>query len=400
MNITILPSKANGEIKAQPSKSMAHRLIIAAVLAKGKSVIKNVVMSEDIKATLSAAEAFGAKYEIAGDEITVDSNGFNPEKNAVINCNESGSTLRFLIPVALTASFSIVFSGKQRLMKRPLAEYENICKKEGLAFDRKDGKIEVCGKLCAGNYEIRGDVSSQYITGLLFALPLLDDDSVLKILPPVESRSYIDLTFETLDIAKIRYEKDGDTVKIFGNQQYSPITETVEGDFSNAAFPDAFGLIGGDVTVTGLSENSKQGDSVYKEYFNRLICETPALDIQNCPDLAPVLLAVAALKNGATLENTARLRYKESDRGNAMKEELEKFGADITVEENSITVKKAPLHFPSSPLSSHNDHRIAMALSVICSVTGGTITGAEAVNKSYPNYWKDLEKLGIEVKNE
>ncbi len=400
MNITILPSKANGEIKAQPSKSMAHRLIVAAILAKGKSVIKNVVMSEDIGATLSAAAAFGAKYEISGDKITVISDGFSPEKNAVVDCNESGSTLRFLIPVALTADFPIVFTGKPRLMERPLSEYENICKKERLLFERGDGKITVCGKLTAGYFEIRGDVSSQYITGLLFALPLLGGDSVLKILPPVESRSYIDLTFETLDLAKIKYEKDGNSVRIFRNRQYSPITQTVEGDFSNAAFPDAFGLIGGDVTVTGLSENSKQGDSVYREYYRKLNGGTPVLDIGNCPDLAPVLLAVAALKNGATLENTARLRYKESDRGNAMKEELEKFGADITVEDNRITVKKAPLHFPTSPLSSHNDHRIAMALSVICSVTGGTITGAEAVRKSYPDYWKDLEKLGIEVKYE
>lgn len=400
MNITILPSKARGKIKAQPSKSMAHRLIVAAILAKGKSVIKNVVMSEDIDATLSAAAAFGAKYEVSGDEITVISNGFSPEKNAVVDCNESGSTLRFLIPVALTAAFPTVFTGKPRLMERPLAEYENICKKEGLLFERGDGKITVCGKLTAGNYEIRGDVSSQYITGLLFALPLLGGNSVLQILPPVESRSYIDLTFETLDLAKTKYEKDGNSVRIFGNQQYSPIAKTVEGDFSNAAFSDAFGLIGGDVTVTGLSENSKQGDSVYREYYRKLNGGTPVLDIGNCPDLAPVLLAIAALKNGATLENTARLRYKESDRGNAMKEELEKFGADITVDDNRITVKKTPLHFPTSPLSSHNDHRIAMALSVICSVTGGTITGAEAVRKSYPDYWKDLEKLGIEVKYE
>lgn len=400
MNITVLPSKAKGKIKAQPSKSMAHRLIVAAILAKGKSVIKNVVMSEDIGATLSAAAAFGAKYKVSEDEIIVISNGFSPEKNAVVDCNESGSTLRFLIPVALTAAFPTVFTGKPRLLERPLAEYENICKKEGLLFERGDGKITVCGKLTAGNYEIRGDVSSQYITGLLFALPLLEGNSVLQILPPVKSRSYIDLTFETLDLAKIKYEKDGNSVRIFGNQQYSPIAKTVEGDFSNAAFPDAFGLIGGDVTVTGLSENSKQGDSVYREYYRKLNGGTPVLDIGNCPDLAPVLLAIAALKNGATLENTARLRYKESDRGNAMKEELEKFGADITVEDNRITVKKTPLNFPTSPLSSHNDHRIAMALSVICSVTGGTITGAEAVRKSYPDYWKDLEKLGIEVKYE
>lgn len=400
MKVTVFPSIAKGTIKAQPSKSAAHRLIIAAALAKGRSVIGNVVLSDDIKATLNGIRAFGADCSVSENTVTITSEGFCPIPESIVDCHESGSTLRFLLPLAMTAGVPINFVGKERLMARPLLEYEKICKQDGIKFERTENGITVCGKLKSESFSVRGDVSSQYVTGLLFASALRESDTVINVLPPIESKPYIDITLDVFDTCKIKYLFSENSIKIFGKQKFSAVSKNVEGDYSNAAFPSAFGLIGGDVEISGLDCNTKQGDAIFERYFAEIKDGRPILDVKNCPDLAPILMATAAIKNGAVLENTARLKFKESDRGNAMKEELEKFGAKISVEENRITVEKADLHSPTEELSSHNDHRIAMALSVVCSVTGGTITEAEAVAKSYPQYWKETEELGIEVKYE
>lgn len=393
-------SRAEGEINAPPSKSMSHRLLIAAGLAEGTSTIRNIALSEDVMATIDALSAFGAKCTVAGDVVTVI--GADITKATVketVNCRESGSTLRFFIPLGLILSSPVNFTGYGRLLKRPMTIYEDICREQGLFYEHDEDKITVKGGLKSGLYKVRGDISSQFITGLLFALPLLEGESIIEILPPVESRPYIDMTLKALSDFGIKYSENGNTVTIPGGQHYKSGDITVEGDYSNAAFLEALNLIGGNVKVGGLDENSIQGDKAYIEFYKLLEKgEGCVLDISQCPDLGPVLMGMAAVKGGAKLTGTRRLRIKESDRGEAMREELRKFGICSKVLENDIIVFGGQLQTPTETLSSHNDHRIAMTLALLLSITGGTLNDPLCVNKSYPAFWEDIKKLGIEAK--
>ncbi len=398
MIVKIIPSRAFGRVNAPPSKSMAHRLLICGALSK-QSVISGVSFSKDIEATLSCLKALGAKIVIEGDTITI--GGIDINKTAasqVLFCNESGSTLRFLIPLCLLFGQPFTLGGSQRLMERPLAVYDEICKSQGIIFKQGETSLSLCGKLSAGKYTVRGDISSQFISGLMFALPLLQQDSIIEITGKLESASYLNLTVKALADFGVQITRyDERTFYIKGNQTYKSRDLKVEGDYSNAAFFEAFNLIGGNVAVSNLSKISAQGDRVYKKMLAQIREGAPSLDISDCPDLAPVLIASAALKNGAVFTGTRRLKIKESDRGAAMAEELSKFGCDIKVFENKIAVPKSELYSPKLPLSSHNDHRIAMALSVVASVYGGEIYGAEAVSKSFPDYFERLNSLGIKT---
>lgn len=390
MNVIIEKSLLKGRIKAPASKSMAHRLLISAGLAEGESRIKNIAYSEDILATLDCLEAMGAVIERGEDEVKV--RGISPKgisQSKTFLARESGSTLRFFVPLALLSDKEHTFTGYGRLMERPMEVYENICREKGLLFKREEGKIKTKGVLEGGEFTVRGDISSQFISGLLFALPLCKTESRIKLLPPVESRSYIDMTIDAMkDFGVSVSWEDETTLHIPGSQKYKSRELTVEGDYSNAAFLDAFNLLGGEVEVTGLKESSLQGDRVYKEYFELLKKGSPVLDVRDCPDLAPILMTLAAFLNGATLKGTARLKIKESDRGQVMKDELSKFGAHIEVKENEIIINKAPLHKSEEILSGHNDHRIVMSLAVLCSAFGGEIEGSEAVRKSYPDFFE------------
>ena len=264
-----------------------------------------------------------------------------------------------------------------------------------------NGAITVSGTLLPGKYTIRGNVSSQFATGLLFALPLLPENSELEILPPAESESYIAVTADVLKKFGVCIEKTAqNTWFIGGNQHFSSGIFRTEGDESNAAFFKALNALGGNVIVTGLNKNSLQGDKICDTLFKQLSAGYTEADLKNCPDLAPVLFAVAAAKHGARFSGTYRLKIKESDRAEAMREELAKFGAVVTVAENEVTVLPPPcgLHAPESVLSSHGDHRIAMALSLLCTITGGTISGAEAVRKSYPDFFSVLSSLGVSLR--
>lgn len=395
MNVTIEKCTLKGEIYAPPSKSMAHRLLICAGLSEGESEIKNIAFSEDILATLDCLEALGA--DIKKSETAVKIKGVSPKKikdGKIFPARESGSTLRFFIPIALLSDVCHTFTGYGRLMERPMEVYEKICEDKGLLFERQEGTIKVKGRLTGGDFTLRGDISSQFISGLLFALPLCDGDSTLKLTGKIESRSYIDMTVDAMKSFGVNIDwKDESTLYIKGAQRYKSQCLAVEGDYSNAAFLDAFNLMGGDVKVKGLKEDSLQGDRVYKNYFEKLSEGRPTLDVSDCPDLAPVLMTLAVLKNGAVLKGTARLKIKESDRGEVMKEELSAFGADITVKENEIVINKSPLHKSERVLSGHNDHRVVMSLTVISSLYGGEIEGAEAVKKSYPDFFEAIESL-------
>ena len=391
------PCVLHGKIDAPPSKSMAHRYLIGAALSGKKCVLNGISFSEDILASIDCIRACGAKITVDGDSVTVDPQGFMQAEAPILNCRESGSTLRFFIPLALCLGRSVRFTGSERLLERPLGVYEELCRDNGFVFEKNEGLITVCGNLKSGSYRIRGDISSQFITGLILALVYLSKDSSIEIIPPFESRSYIDLTLSALSSfgACVRFV-DEYRIEIKKSQMQA-FSGRIEGDYSNAAFLDAFNFLGSDVEVGNLKFDSLQGDRVYSEYFEKLSSGTPTLDISNCPDLGPILFALAALKNGAVFTGTDRLKVKESDRGSAMHEELSKLGGGLIFGENKITVPKQELRYNGTELCGHNDHRIVMALSVILSKIGGDINGAEAVKKSYPEFFEDIKKLFAEV---
>ena len=397
MRAVIRPGSAKGTIQAPPSKSMAHRLLLAAGLARGESVIGSVAYSEDILATLDCLAALGAAIDREGDRVHV--RGCDPASApaALLPCRESGTTLRFMIPLCLLSGHEMHLTGSAGLMRRPLGVYEDICRERHLRFEKTGNGVSVQGKLTGGAYTLPGSVSSQFVSGMLFALPLLPAESSLALIPPVESRAYIDMTLHTLARFGVPVRREENLFRIPGHAVYAPQALDVEGDWSNAAFFLALNCLGGDVRVNGLSADSLQGDRICAELFRRLASGPAEADVSGCPDLAPVLMAVAACCRGARFTGTRRLRFKESDRGNAMARELAKFGARVRVEENRIDIIPSPLHAPEEPLSSHGDHRVAMALSVICTHLGGVIEGAQDVRKSMPDYWEKLAALHINV---
>ena len=397
MIVNIEKGTASGRMIAPPSKSMAHRTLICGALSK-MSIIKNIEFSEDIKATLSCLEALGARVEIDGSTVKI--GGLLEAQGTIKNpldCRESGSTLRFILPLCLLKGEPCLLKGSNRLFERPLSVYENICQETGIKYAQKENCVAVAGKLSSGSYEIRGDISSQFISGLLFALPLLSGDSELIIKGGFESASYVGLTLKALGDFGIRINRsDANTLYIYGNQTYKNTEVSVEGDYSNAAFFDALNLLGGNVLIKGLDKKSLQGDRIYKEYFKLLGGKEP-IDLSDCPDLAPILFALSAIKGGNVFTGTKRLRIKESDRASAMAEELNKFGVSVKIEENSVIIGNSIIKAPELVLNGHNDHRIVMALSVLCTLTGGKIAGAEAVAKSLPDFFKRLSALGIKV---
>ena len=438
MRVTIAPSHISGTLSAPPSKSMAHRALICAALAEGESHITNLSGSEDISATCRALTLLGAKFTPEGENgvCVTGTGGQITAPEVPVDCGESGSTLRFLIPVFARCGKPVTFTGHGRLMERPQTVYAGLFKACSIPFSHTDESIRVYGALPAGQYTIRGDVSSQFISGLLFALPLARGDSVLHITPPFESRSYIALTLAALAGFGITARfADENTICIEGNQKYVPCNYTVEGDYSQAAFLAVLGALCGGVTVNGLRPDTKQGDAAILDILARCgarftrsggacsgstssggVCsggiragdvvtfEKSALhgtriDLADCPDLGPVLMALGAFCAGETvIENAGRLRLKESDRIEAMETELRKLGADITSTPDTVTIRGSVLHGTDN-LYGHNDHRVVMALTVAALATGvpAVIGGAGAVRKSWPEFFADIRKLGAEI---
>jgi 3-phosphoshikimate 1-carboxyvinyltransferase len=377
---------------------MAHRLLICAGLSAGESVVRRLAFSDDVTATVACLSALGAEISIDGDTAYI--KGIDPMRqnaaSAVLPCNESGSTLRFFTPLCMLTETAHTLTGSRYLFTRPLSVYETIAREQGIRFEKASDSLTVQGRLNSGVYEIPGDISSQFITGLLFVLPLLDGDSELRLIPPVESRPYIDMTVSALADFGISVRQDGDTYSINGGQHYRAADVTVEGDYSNAAFFEALNLAGSQVTVDGLREDSLQGDRVYKILFEKIKRHDGVIDIADCPDLGPILFAAAALCGGGSFTGTRRLRIKESDRAAAMQSELEKFGIAVTVGENDVVVHPGSLHAPAQPLDSHGDHRIVMSLAVLATAVGGMIEGADHVNKSFPDFFDKLKDLGVD----
>lgn len=387
--------KLYGEAIFPPSKSDSHRLLIAAALADGKSIISGISDCDDVLATIGSLRMLGANISIDASVATV--KGVDIKKahaDGALYVNESGSTLRFLIPLTLLTDGEVRFEGQGRLFSRPLGIYEDIIKRNNGKFALENDGLTVSGKLPGGEYRIRGDVSSQFITGLLFALPLTEEDSRIIIEPPFESRPYVNMTIETLRKFGVKvYFEDENTISIPGGQRYIPCSQTVEGDWSGGAFLFALKLLHPDITVRGYNVDSLQGDRVCLDYFEKIKSGNAEIDISDCPDLGPILFAMAAYFGRAEFLGTKRLAIKESNRCAAMKDELEKFGATVEIFENSVIVKGGNLHSPSEMLYGHNDHRIVMSLAVLCTVLGGEIDGAEAVKKSYPDFFEVIHSL-------
>ena len=387
MNVTITPGLLRGAITPPPSKSQAHRLLIAAALADGESRIEHLADSQDIQATRRCMAALKAP----GEDLPV------------LDCGESGSTLRFLIPVALALRGGGRFTGRGRLMERPQKPYFDLFDEKGIAYRQEDGVLTVQGRLTPGTFARPGDVSSQFVTGLLYALPLLEGDSRITLTTPLESRGYVDMTLEALERFGIRAEcPDGRTLRVPGGQTYRPCRAAVESDYSQAAFYYAANGLGGQVEILGLNPRSAQGDRCIVPYHMQLCGPGEAeLDVSQCPDLVPPLAAHAALRQGITrIVNAARLRIKESDRLTAVTQVLTALGADVVEGADRLTITGQPEGLAGGvTVDSHNDHRIAMMAAVAATRCAApvTITGAECVAKSYPDFWEDYERLGGQI---
>ena len=420
MNITIKSSRTvGGRIAAPPSKSMAHRAVLCAALAKGTSHLHHLAFSNDISATLGAAGRLCARVTTGENDAVVEGLGRFLPVDAPVDCCESGSTLRFLIPLASLTGQEVTFTGRGRLMERPQSAYKTLYQQQGLRFEQGADRLTVEGALTPGEYELAGNVSSQFISGLLFALPLLAGDSTLHLIPPVESRSYIEMTRAAQRRFGVESRwQDENTLFIPGWQKYRPCDYTVEGDYSQAAFPAVLGAVQGGVTLKGLSADTLQGDAAILDILRRcgasfrttdagIVFEKAPLhgvdiDLADCPAIGPVMMVLGLLSEGTTtIRNAERLRIKESDRIAAMEAELRACGGVLESEGGTITIHGCAdrLHAPAAPLHGHNDHRVVMSLAVLALAAGLelSIDDAEAVQKSWPHFFEAIKPLGAEV---
>ena len=400
MRLTINKSIANGTITVPPSKSYAHRLLIAAAFSNKESIVKNIELSNDIIATINCLKTLGYVLDYKDNQIIINKSNTELQNTLEFNCLESGSTLRFMIPIALTTGKKLLFTGSKRLIERGIDTYIELLKNQDIKFEKNENNIIITGQLKPGTFVIENTISSQYITGLLFATSLLNEDSTIIVPNNLTSKSYVDITLDVLKNVNIKVEKSNNEYEVLGNQQYKSGTYTVEGDYSNAAFIDALNYIGGKVELLGLNKNSLQGDKVYKELFDILSKGYETIDISNCIDLGPILFGFSGIHYGAHFINTERLKVKESNRVEDVKKELEKFGIEVEDYGNEVIIKNENLHKPTTTLEGHKDHRIIMMLSILLTKFSGTIENVEDVAKSYPKFFDDLKGLGIEVNNE
>ena len=386
MDVTINPAILRGSITPPPSKSQAHRAMLAMMLAQEKGMLSSLPESQDIEATKRCAAALTAK-------------GAPCDGLPMLDCGESGSTLRFLIPVALALRGGGHFSGQGRLMERPQKPYFDIFDEKGIFYDLQYGVLTVRGTLTPGIYALPGDVSSQFVTGLLYALPLLAGDSEIVLTSPLESRDYVAMTLDVLSKFGVQVENENyERFRVPGNQKFRAVDMAIEADWSQAGFWYAAAFLDNAVEITGMAPASSQGDRVVAELYWKLAKPRDVdIDVSGCPDLVPPLAVMAAVRRGNTkIVNAARLRIKESDRLTAVSTVLRAMGADITELPDGLVIVGQETLKGGVTVDSFNDHRIAMMAAIAatrCSVPV-TIQGAECVRKSYPGFWDDYKALG------
>ncbi len=416
MSVYIHKSKVSGTVKVPASKSLSHRALLASLLSDEDTKIYNLLDCEDTKATISIMESLGKKVIYQDGYYLVTKNNLNINNEVILNANESGSTLRFIIPILSLFTGKHLITGTKKLLSRPLDIYKELYEKDGLYFNLKNDLLEVEGKLKGGNYEVRGDVSSQFITGLLFTLPLLEVDSRVTITGKYESKSYVDLTIEVLEHFGIQIIEENNSYIIKGNQKYVARDYTIPGDYSQMAFWAVLGTINNDLTIEGMSKDSKQGDKeivtilqeaakniVYtdgKYFVSKSNIDNLNIDLGMIPDLGPILGSLCAVASGTNIiYNAGRLKYKESDRLNAINDELLKMNVKSVVNDDKLIIDNCSDIKCLSEIDAHNDHRIFMALAILGTISknGVKINNEKCINKSYPNFLKDLEGLGVVV---
>lgn len=402
MDKRIIPSKLSGSVDIPASKSVAHRLIITAALAEGESVITNVYPSKDILATIGGMRALGAQITLEGDTARV--KGITaPPQEATIDCCESGSTLRFLIPVAAALGVRTTFIGQGKLPQRPITPFLEELPRRGAQFEYSGAMpFTVSGKLSAGEYRIGGDISSQFITGLLLALSVIPGDSRITLTTLLESRPYVDITAGCLEQFGCKVTADERGFSLRGGRRLAPCSCAVEGDWSQAAFFEVANALGSSVVINGLNVNSYQGDKKILEICRDMVYNENSalrpfeLDCSDIPDLVPILAVLGCFCKGVSrITNAARLRIKESDRLAAVSECLNRLGGKVTVLDDGLEIEGVD-SLSGGEVDSFNDHRIAMAMAIASAKCTGPllIRGAECVEKSYPDFWKDFEALG------
>ncbi|MCK9478995.1 MAG: 3-phosphoshikimate 1-carboxyvinyltransferase [Firmicutes bacterium] len=418
-SVTITPSKLNGSVMLPPSKSLLHRAIICAALSDGISEIDNVEISEDISVTIKAMEALGADIKLNGKKLTVHGgNTLKTDSPTTIDCGESGSTLRFLIPLALHCNSKITFTGKGRLPDRPLSSFYTLFDRREIPYKTTEGKLPLTIEKgdVSGSIEIEGDISSQFISGLLFALPFYNSDSEIKVTTPLESKSYVDMTIDVMRKFGVEVSHNNyHTFKVHGGQRYKSANYTVEGDYSQAAFFLAAGALGSFVVCKGLNPDSLQGDKHIISILKRMgisvvvegdgIAAVPSklrgceVDAAQIPDLVPIIAVLGALADGETvIKNAQRLRIKESDRLTAIAQQLNTLGATV-IEKNDGLVIEGINMLSGGTVSSEKDHRIAMSIAIAstCCNEEIVLSDSDCVKKSYPDFWRDFSELGGKI---
>lgn len=420
MNLVLTPKKLSGTLVVPSSKSAGHRDLICAALADGKSLVKNITPSEDLEATCRVLQKFGATVETVAHEdgrrTVAVTGGLSSQTSPLkVDCGESGSTVRFLIPVGLLTGREITYTGRGRLPERPLDPFLKIFDEKHIDYKKGNQSLPltISGQLKGGTYELPGNVSSQFFTGLLMTLPLLRDDSVIRSTTVVESESYINITLDCLRRHGIYVEKERDGLYLIrGRQAYRKGEYTVEGDFSQAAFWLVGGIIGQPLELTGLSGNSTQGDREIVSFIESMrgriersgsvLRAVPSrttgltIDVKDCPDLVPALAVLGTFSQGITrIVNGARVRLKECDRLHAMAEVLNALGGKVQETKDGLIIEGVS-SLTGGRVRAWNDHRIAMALALASQRCTGklTIEGAECVRKSYPSFWQDFAHMG------
>ncbi|MDE6730897.1 MAG: 3-phosphoshikimate 1-carboxyvinyltransferase [Oscillospiraceae bacterium] len=410
MNIEIQPHKLIGTVKIPSSKSMAHRMLICAALSKGISEISEIDSSKDIEATISVMQALGAVFEFREAEHKIIVTGIQDiPGQAHADCNESGSTLRFLIPVAAALGVETTFTGQGRLPERPITPYIRELTKKNIRFQNQKIPFTIQGKLQPGRFELEGDISSQFITGLLLALPLLRERSEIILTSPLQSKPYADMTIQCMQQFGVSIKEKNGNYYISGTQQYHAQNLSVEGDFSQAAFFYVANAIGNQVILQNIPETSTQGDRRIVEIIEKTcyhqktaedISETVSeINARDIPDLVPILAVLATFSERPTrIIGAERLRIKESDRLATTASMLNTLGGNVKILPDGLEIQPVDsLH--GGTVDSAGDHRIAMcaAIAATRATEPVTILGAECVAKSYPAFFQDYQKLGGKI---
>ncbi len=415
--IKLHPGRLSGVLSVPPSKSVAHRAIICAALAKEESVVSPVDVSDDMRATLQCMTALGAHWVREGDNLRICGQAFTPAQHPHMDCLESGSTLRFVIPLTLALTGGGTFLTKGRLKERPLGPFEAVFAPLGITLAKTDSGFDAKGQLAPGRYELPGDVSSQFITGLLLALPLLQGDSEIKLTTAMESEGYVQLTLDAMEGFGVTTKRPApDWFVIPGGQRYKARSCHVEGDYSQAAVMLCAGALGSSVSIKGLNPDSRQGDKAVIDLLQKMgasysadggVCSMHAdrlrgtiIDGSQIPDVLPMLALVMSLAQGESrIENAGRLRIKECDRLEATVMELSKLGAKIRAEGDTIFISGQEHLSGGTTVHSRDDHRMAMMLSIAAlhCIEPVVLENPACVTKSWPSYWDDYLALGGNV---